>query len=207
MKTIIQISILLAMLHTPVVSAGMREGNDALKQGDYQRAYQELLPLAKIGNTRAMIAIGMMYFDGKPVTQDHRQAMQWFIEAFDKGDADVYNIIGVMYRDGLGVAINRKIAYDLFLIPQLAGLGNLESQTHLAQNIHREMAEQSKAEIGEALCYTQEYIHVYVINFGNLDAAPSHVLPTADRLRLRDKSWWTKEEKANMNATCPAPWH
>ncbi len=207
MKTIIQISMILAAFYSNFIYAGMREGNEALKQGNYQRAYEEILPIAKAGNTRAMIAIGMLYFDGKAVAQDYRQAMQWFIEAFDKGDANVYNIIGVMYRDGLGVASNRKIAYDLFLIPQLAGLGSQETQTHLSQNIRREMTEQNKTEISEALCYTQEYIREYVLNFGNIKDVPTHVLPTAERLRLRDKSWWTKDEKENMTFSCPAPWN
>ena len=84
--------------------------------------------------------------------------------------------------------------------------GNPETQSLLAQNLRREMAEQSKAEISEALCYTQEYIREYILSFGNTTNAPTHVLPTAERRRLRDKSWWTKDEKENMKFACPAPW-
>jgi TPR repeat protein len=178
-----------------------------MRAGDYVRARNLLLPLAERGDSQAMITIGLMYHQGHGVTQDYALAMDWHLKAFEKNDGDAFNNIGVMYRDGLGVPQNRKVAYFLFLITHLTGLGSSSTQYRAGANIDKEMAEQSSADRQEALCYTATYIKRYVLARGKLLDIPSDVRPSNGDVRLKDANLWLPDEKKQMKFSCPPPWN
>ena len=68
----------------PVV-AGFEEGAAAFERGDYETAYQEMLPLAKAGNVFAQFYVGAMYGAGDGVPQDYVLAHMWFNLAAAQG--------------------------------------------------------------------------------------------------------------------------
>lgn len=135
------ITLLLLLLAPGALLAGVQEGLAAKKRGDTEAAIQEFTALAEQGDTRAMITIGLWYHTGDGVAQDYQKAMEWYIRAFERADGDAYNNIGVLYRDGLGVAVNRPIAYVLFLLTHLRGLGSDATQYRANANLRREVAE------------------------------------------------------------------
>src|SRR5690606_21486673 len=53
-----------------MASAGMREGVEAYKQGDFAGALREWLPLAEQGNPNALYNVAQLYRTGKGVQKD-----------------------------------------------------------------------------------------------------------------------------------------
>ncbi len=61
---------------------GAREAHEA---GDYDVAYEKLLPLAEVGNPGAQTELGKMYQYGQGVTQDYAEAIKWYRKAVEEG--------------------------------------------------------------------------------------------------------------------------
>ena len=185
--------------------AGLQEGIAAMNEGDYVKAREHFLPLAEAGDDKAMITIGLMYHQGQGVKKDYSQAMDWYIKAFKKGNGDAYSNVGVMYRDGLGVEKNKKMAYCLFLITHVCGLGTEATQYRAGNCLGKIVPEMSHEELVECFDYTLEYIEAYVVSKGTLKGIPDDYRPSAERLSLKDKPWWLEgeldflKEKANEN--------
>ena len=98
----VAIAILLSLLATPVW-AGLEEATAALKRGDYETALRELRPLAERGNADAQYSLGVMYYEGHGVPQDHAEEVRWYRKAANQGYAEAQYDLGVMYDKGEGV--------------------------------------------------------------------------------------------------------
>lgn len=170
--------------------AGANEGVAAIKRGDYEAAYEEFNVLADAGDTRAMITIGMFFYKGDGFEQDYAKAMDWFVRAFELGNGDAFNNIGVMYRDGLGVTANRAIAYDLFLLVHMRGLGSESTQLRANRNLRREVAELGETEIEYALCLSEGQVVSFVVDRG----ASRPETYASDGIAIRDREWWLEGE-------------
>ncbi len=188
------VQILLLTLLATISIAGIQEGIEALNNGDYLEARKHFLPLAEAGDDKAMITIGLMYHQGQGVKQDYNQAMDWYIKAFKKDNGDAYSNIGVMYRDGFGVGKNKKMAYCLFLVTHVCGLGNESTQQRANSCLRRIVPEMSHDEVVECFNYTLEYIEAFVVSKGTLKGIPEGCQPSEKRLSLKDKPWWLKGE-------------
>jgi hypothetical protein len=186
---------ILIFLTAVAAMADVEAGKAALRRGDYVAAYRAFLPDAQAADDRAMVTIGLLYYRGQLGSIDYVKAMDWYVRAFDRQNGDAFNNIGVMYRDGLGVKKNRVVAYSLFLIVHLAGLGSEDTQIRANDNLRRIVAEIPATEVAQALCSTDEYIVEYVHSRGNLPVA---FKPSAKAVRLRDKDWWLPSEEANL---------
>lgn len=68
--------------------------------------------LVQAGSAAGMI--GQMYLRGEGVKQDFTRAWVWFSRGQSTGDAESYNGLGVMLRDGLGTSINMATATTYF---------------------------------------------------------------------------------------------
>lgn len=53
----------------------------AYAQGDYKKAHELFLPLARSGDPDAQFHLGLMYDNGLGVKQDHAVAEQWYNRA------------------------------------------------------------------------------------------------------------------------------
>jgi TPR repeat protein len=149
-----------------------------------------------------MITMALFYHQGRGVTQDYSTAMDWYLKAFPLSNGDAYNNVGVMYRDGLGVPANRKIAYALFLIAHMRGLGGDATQIRAGRNLDREVAEQPVQQIRDAVCYTEEYVRAHVMSHGKALPSDPDVTPSPARRRLKDREWWSDRERAAMTFEC-----
>ena len=101
----------LLIVTTPAM-ADFKTGGDAYKQGDYETAAKEFLPLAENGDHRAMYALGSMYAAGHGVPQDLKESFKWFQKAARYGRPDAEYKIGLMYANGLGVEQNDRRALN-----------------------------------------------------------------------------------------------
>ena len=178
------------------VDAGVEEGVAAMNRGDYTAAYMEFLPLAEGGDDVSMITIGTFYYMGQGFQKDYGKAMEWYLKAFEKGNGDAFSNIGVMYRDGSGVTKNKKMAYCLFLITHMRGLGTDDTQIRAGSCLNRLVPTMTKEELVEIFNYTEEYIVAYVKSKGTLKGVPEKYAPSKERVKLKDKDWWLPGELA-----------
>jgi len=94
--------------------AGFAEGATAYNNKNYALAYKEILPLAKAGNTDAEHLLGLMYYMGRGVPQDYKEALYWHRKAALKGKADAQYVVGAMYYTGNAVIQDHKEAVTWF---------------------------------------------------------------------------------------------
>jgi hypothetical protein len=55
------------------------------------------------GDPIAQMQIGDLYFDGRGVPQNHREAARWYQKAAEQGLAEAQIVLGSMYRNGEGI--------------------------------------------------------------------------------------------------------
>lgn len=163
--------------------------------------------LAAQGDCAAMVELGLLHHTGKGRPVDYVKAMDWYLKAYAKSDGDALNNIGVLFRDGLGVPKNQKVAYLLFLIVHMEGLGDDATQSRAGRNLSRLVESLPRQEVEEALSYTLPYLSQIVQSRGKDLAIGKDVLPAKGRLRFRDADWWLDSEKKMMTFESPAPWN
>jgi len=189
-----------------IARGGVKEALDAQKRGDYETARKEFTLLAEKGDDKAMIELGLMYHTGEGAKQDYDKAMDWYLKAYAKRNGDALNNIGVMYRDGLGVSTNSKVAYILLLAVHMESLGSEATQIRAGRSLSRLAESLPKKDIEEALSYTWEYVDQIVKSRGKNVTVGSDVLPAKNRPRIRDNNWWLDSERKKMDFKSPPPW-
>jgi TPR repeat protein len=75
----------------------------AFQKAEYAEAMRLARPLAEAGDPRAEALLGQMYYRGRGVAQDEREAATWFRRAADQGDTTAQFFLGGMYSEGRGV--------------------------------------------------------------------------------------------------------
>jgi len=135
---------------------GVKEALAAKERGDYETARKEFQALAE-------------NHTGEGVKRDYGKAMDWYLKAFAKGNGDAYSNIGVLYRDGLGFETNRPIAYALFYITHMRGLGSESTQYRAGHNLDKTAALMKPEEIEDTLKMTETYVLTFVQKRGKLD--------------------------------------
>jgi hypothetical protein len=100
--------------------------------------------------------MGMMYLDGKGVTQDYKAAAGWFRKAAEQGNVNAQNNLGHMYQQGYGVARDYIRAYLWFDISASQGVNIAKANL---KNIKRRMnsADASKAQELARECVANKY--------------------------------------------------
>jgi TPR repeat protein len=113
MKKIIVAMIFALGLHG-IAIAGFTEGANAYNARNYGVALKEITPLAKAGHADAQHLLGLMYYMGRGVTRDYKQAMAWHRKAAMQGKADAQYVVGAMYYTGNSVPQDQKVAISWF---------------------------------------------------------------------------------------------
>ena len=103
-------------------------GVSAFEAGDYERAYQQWLPLAEAGDSNAQHQLGLLYASGQGVTQNSDEALRWLSQAAE-GDSDVQYELGNLYYNGSGLEQNFEQAANWF--EQAAQNGDARAQYQL----------------------------------------------------------------------------
>jgi uncharacterized protein len=94
--------------------AGLTEGANAYNARNYALALKEIVPLARAGNADAEHLLGLMYYMGRGVPRDYKQAFSWHYKAAVQGKADAQYVIGAMYYTGNAVPQDQKLAVEWF---------------------------------------------------------------------------------------------
>ena len=104
-------TLLILMLVSPLAAGAhplnqgtpFANGLDHFRTGDYEVAHREWLEGAETGDSGAQFGLGLMYYTGKGVGQDHAVAYRWMRMAAEKGNFNAQNNLGVMFMQGHGV--------------------------------------------------------------------------------------------------------
>jgi TPR repeat protein len=80
---------------------------------------KELRKSAEAGDASAQNELGLLYYEGKAVPQDHRKAREWFDKAVKQGHAGAQVNLGTLYLHGEGAPQSSQMA--LLWFGQAAG--------------------------------------------------------------------------------------
>jgi TPR repeat protein len=108
------VAIGLALALNGSAMAGFTEGANAYNARNYDVALKEITPLAKAGNADAQHLLGLMYYMGRGVKRDYKQAMEWHRKAALQGKSDAQYVVGAMYYTGNSVPQDQKLAVQWF---------------------------------------------------------------------------------------------
>ena len=87
---------------TGAAADSIEEAEFAYDRGDYTRAARLFRPLAEQGIASAQNNLGVMYTQGRGVSQDYQEALKWYRRAAEQGIASAQNNLGLMYEKGRG---------------------------------------------------------------------------------------------------------
>jgi hypothetical protein len=96
----------------PRATAGETEARQLMQAGEYDKAIQELRPLADQGSPTAEYLLGEIYLGGHG--GDMQQALKWMTAAAEQGYAQAQARLGMIYAKGMGVPVNNIEAYRWF---------------------------------------------------------------------------------------------
>jgi TPR repeat protein len=120
------VAIIFALAVHGSAMAGFTEGANAYNARNYALALKEITPLAKAGNPDAQHLLGLMYYMGRGVERDYKQALAWHRKAAQQGKADAQYVVGAMYYTGNSVPQDQKTA--LLWFRKAAEQGHAEAQ-------------------------------------------------------------------------------
>jgi TPR repeat protein len=94
--------------------AGLAEGVTAYNEHHYALALKDLAPLAGAGNADAQQLLGLMYYMGRGVRRNYKEAFLWHYKAAVQGVPAAQYVVGAMYYTGNGVAQDQPLAVAWF---------------------------------------------------------------------------------------------
>jgi uncharacterized protein len=113
----------------------------AYRKGDYATVLRLARPLAAEGDARAQSMLGLVYYRGRGMAQDHNEAVKWFRRAADQGDAAAQFNLGVMFSEGQGVPQDYAEAAKWYRLA--ADQGDAQAQYNLGLSYARGEAGQA----------------------------------------------------------------
>jgi TPR repeat protein len=111
---------------------------------------QSLIDNANKGDADAQFWLGTMYYDGKGVPQDYKEAVKWFTMAAEQGHAYAQLYLGRIHYNGDGVPQDYTEAYKWVLLAQMNG----EDVSKLKQDLTAKM---TPVQIAEAQKLAKEF--------------------------------------------------
>ncbi len=117
--------------------AGFAEGASAYNARNYAAALKEIVPLAKAGHADAQHLLGLMYYMGRGVARDYKQAFSWHQKAAQQGKADAQYVVGAMYYTGNAVPQDQRHAVTWFRRAAEQGHGEAQHALGLMYRYHQ----------------------------------------------------------------------
>lgn len=106
--------------------AGLEEGRQAYRNGNFDQAFQEFMPLAQAGDLAMQNQIAGMYYTGQGTPQDFEKAAEWFRKAAQSSSPEGQYCLGKLYYYGQGVPQNFEEAGKWLTEAGLSGKGGAQ---------------------------------------------------------------------------------
>jgi len=82
---------------------GMLAVSGCTKNEKYEPYSVELVKKAEAGNAKSQYSLGFCYFEGEGITQDKKEAVNWFRKAAEQDDIRAQLYLADCYKNGEGV--------------------------------------------------------------------------------------------------------
>ena len=128
-KWILFIAAILLLCSSVARADDFDDAMDAYQKGNYVQAIELFRSLATHGNAGAQYNLGLMYYEGKSVTQDYQEAVKWYRLAAKQGYAGAQYNLGVVYYEGKSVTQDYQEAVKWYRLA--AKQGNAGAQLNL----------------------------------------------------------------------------
>jgi len=149
------ITVLFLTLST-AAHADFNDGVFAYANGDHEKAWQTMMPLAQNSNhPYAQYYLGVMFAKGQGVEQDDKEAAQWYLKAAKQGVKEAQFRLAQMYSKGKGVPQDDEAAYAWYKVA--THLGHKKSNAALTPAKEKLTDEQFAAAQQLADDYVEKY--------------------------------------------------
>jgi TPR repeat protein len=108
-----------------IMQADMLQGEEAYEDGNYNKAFQLLLPAAEAGNPNAQYLIAIMYDFGRGQRTNHEEANVWYLKAAEQEQDDAQFNLAISYREGEGIEANEDRA--VYWLSRAAAHGDVDA--------------------------------------------------------------------------------
>jgi S1-C subfamily serine protease len=131
--------VVLAVMLPRVGLADFLKGLEGYESGDFATALKEWRPLANRGDVQAQINLADIYYHGRGVPPDSKEAVKWLKSAAVQGDSIAAYQLGVIYKLGYGLPAVPRDRDEAALWYQIAvNRGNREALYDLGEMHYRE---------------------------------------------------------------------
>lgn len=89
----------------------LNEGKHSFIDGDYKKAFHDLLPLASQNNAHAEYAVGYMYYYGYGVAQDSESGLFWMQKSASQGFEPAKKALEMINHHSQETPVNKQLAY------------------------------------------------------------------------------------------------
>jgi len=114
----------------------------AYEAGEWDKAYAHFLELARAGHVGAQAMMGLIYYHGQGVAQNHVAAAIWLYQAAQRGYGAAQLALGTLFREGEGVAADPARAYAWYALAALRGSDSVRAEARrLMANMAAEMSQ------------------------------------------------------------------
>ena len=107
------------------------KGTEAERKHQYERAIKLYKKATDKGDVLAPFYLGNMYYQGKGVKTNEREALIWYKKSAERGYSGAQSQVGYFYFTGEGTSVNTKAGIDW--MTKAANNGNAVSQFNLGQ--------------------------------------------------------------------------
>jgi uncharacterized protein len=149
--------VVLFSLAAPVTEGSLEDALDAYDRGDYPAALRIFRPLAQLDSDTAYAMLGLMYTTGHGVSRDDNVAMNWFIQAANRGAPEGPAGLGLMYEYGRGVSVNYVQAYKWYSIAAASVPAPEKMHAQMIEYRDRVAAKMTLEQISEAQKFASEW--------------------------------------------------
>ena len=142
----------------PVVSLDAIES--ARERGDARVMMRGYEALANRGDGNAAQSLGLIHLQGALGQQKNpANAYRWFYRGWTAGDAESLHALGVMWRDGIGMSANFKVALAAFLIARFMAGESEPVGVRATANIQRLQQAMPVQDVAEVACASWVALH------------------------------------------------
>lgn len=115
MRKSVLLFLLLSAWTVPGHTGAFNSGLDALKEGNYAKAYCNWKPLAERGHPGAQYNLAWLYANGNGMRVDVKQALFWWEKAANTGYPDAELAMGLAHLNGEGIGQSIEKAMEWFI--------------------------------------------------------------------------------------------
>ena len=105
MRPLAVIAVWLSLI-SAALGGPLEDADSFFRTGDFKTAAALYRPLGAEGEPFAQFRLGVLYEEGKGITQDSLEAIRWYVVASAQGHSDATYRLARLYHDGRGIPQN-----------------------------------------------------------------------------------------------------